>query len=424
MLKAPTFVGAFFSEAMAYRLDNEQIGFPDPRLAESDGFLAVGGTLEPLWLLNAYYMGIFPWYDDEDGDPYWYSLDPRMVLKPQDFRLSRSLERTIRSKRFEVRIDTCFREVMERCAAVERPGQTAGSWISGNFIEAYCRLHEDGFAHSFETFLDGKLVGGLYGVSLCDFFSGESMFHTERDASKVAFARMVASKVAFARMVDFAAAHGFRFIDAQQPTSHLASLGAKPMPREEFLSMLESNDLKKTYRGRWKSNTVTLLIGGNQGDRVSLLMQAIIEIASRIGTVSAASSLYETEPWGFEAEQNFLNQALVVDTDLAAEEVLQRALEIEKDLGRVRSEPSDIQNSKFKIHNYTSRPMDIDLIFYNNDIVDTPALQLPHPRMHLRRFVLQPLAQIMPDKIHPKFRKTISQLLAECTDEGVVKEYF
>ena len=113
MLKAPTFVGAFFSEAMAYRLDNEQIGFPDPRLAESDGFLAVGGTLEPLWLLNAYYMGIFPWYDDEDGDPYWYSLDPRMVLKPQDFRLSRSLERTIRSKRFEVRIDTCFREVME-----------------------------------------------------------------------------------------------------------------------------------------------------------------------------------------------------------------------------------------------------------------------------------------------------------------------
>lgn len=414
MLKAPTFVGAFFSEAMAYRLDNEQIGFPDPRLAESDGFLAVGGTLEPLWLLNAYYMGIFPWYDDEDGDPYWYSLDPRMVLKPQDFRLSRSLERTIRSKRFEVRIDTCFREVMERCAAVERPGQTAGSWISGNFIEAYCRLHEDGFAHSFETFLDGKLVGGLYGVSLCDFFSGESMFHTERDASKVAFARMV----------DFAAAHGFRFIDAQQPTNHLASLGAKPMPREEFLSMLESNDLKKTYRGRWKSNTVTLLIGGNQGDRVSLLMQAIIEIASRIGTVSAASSLYETEPWGFEAEQNFLNQALVVDTDLSPEEVLQRALEIEKDLGRVRSEPSDIQNSKFIIHNYTSRPMDIDLIFYNNDIVDTPALQLPHPRMHLRRFVLQPLAQIMPDKIHPKFRKTISQLLAECTDEGVVKEYF
>ncbi len=403
---------------MAYILDNDRVGFPDPRLAEPDGFLAVGGSLEPLWLLNAYYMGIFPWYDDEKGAPYWYSLDPRMVLKPQDFRLSRSLERTIKSKHFEVRIDTCFREVIEHCAAVERPGQLADTWISGNFIEAYCRLHEDGFAHSFETFLDGRLVGGLYGVSLCDYFSGESMFHTERDASKVAFARMV----------DFAAAHGFRFVDAQQPTNHLASLGAKPMPREEFLSMLEGGDLKKTYRGRWQNNTVVLLIGGNQGDRVSLLMQAIIEIASRIGTVSAASSLYETEPWGFEAEQNFLNQALVVDTDLTACEVLQRALEIEKDLGRVR--PGEDQGSlstlrpPLSVKKYSSRPIDIDLIFYNNDIVDTPALQLPHPRMHLRRFVLQPLAQIMPDKIHPKFRKTIAQLLAECADEGEVKEYF
>ena len=355
---------------------------------------------------------------DEEGDPYWYSLDPRMVLMSGDFRQSDSLTRVIRSKRYEVRIDTCFREVMERCATVARQGQESGSWISDNFIKAYCRLHDEGFAHSFETFHDGKLVGGLYGVSLCDYFSGESMFHTERDASKVAFARMV----------DFAAAHGFRFIDAQQPTSHLASLGAKPMPREEFLSMLESNDLKKTYRGRWKSNTVTLLIGGNEGDRVSLLMQAIIEIASRIGTVSAASSLYETEPWGFEAEQNFLNQALVVDTDLSPEEVLKEALAIEKDLGRIRpsedKNPFSAPNPPFSVKKYSSRPMDIDLIFYNNDIVDTPALQLPHPRMHLRRFVLQPLAQIMPDKIHPKFRKTISQLLAECTDEGVVKEYF
>ena len=361
---------------MAYLLDDDQVGFPDPRLAESDGFLAVGGTLEPLWLLNAYYMGIFPWYDDEDGDPYWYSLDPRMVLKPQDFRLSRSLERTIRSKRFEVRIDTCFREVMERCAAVERPGQTAGSWISGNFIEAYCRLHEDGFAHSFETFLDGKLVGGLYGVSLCDFFSGESMFHTERDASKVAFARMV----------DFAAAHGFRFIDAQQPTSHLASLGAKPMPREEFLSMLESNDLKKTYRGRWKSNTVTLLIGGNQGDRVSLLMQAIIEIASRIGTVSAASSLYETEPWGFRSEHPFLNAACMVLTKLSPMQCLEATQQIERELGRRTKSVGGI---------YHDRPIDIDLLLYGNVRLSTPALTLPHPRMLERDFVMIPLREIL-----------------------------
>lgn len=399
---------------MAYLLDKEQVGFPDPRLSEKDGFLAVGGSLEPLWLLNAYYYGIFPWYDDEDGDPYWYSLDPRMVLKPQDFRLSRSLERTIRSKRFEVRIDTCFREVMERCAAVERPGQTAGSWISGNFIEAYCRLHEDGFAHSFETFLDGKLVGGLYGVSLCDFFSGESMFHTERDASKVAFAKLL----------EFCTLHGFRFVDAQQPTRHLESLGAKPIPREEFLTLLEANDIQKSYRGRWKNNSVVLLIGGNQGDRLSLLLMAVREIARRIGTVSTASSIYETAPWGFEAEQNFLNQALVVDTDLDANTVLDIALEIERDLGRVRSESSDSQKSKSEIRNYTSRPMDIDLIFFNNKVVDTPRLQLPHPRMHLRRFVLQPLAQVIPDFIHPKFHKTVSELLAECPDEGEVNVYF
>ncbi len=364
-----------------------------------------------MWLLNAYYMGIFPWYDDEDGDPYWYSLDPRMVLVPKDFNLSKSLERTIRSGRFEVRVDTCFREVVEQCASVPRPGQKGDSWISRNFVDSYCRLHEEGFAHSFETFQDGRLVGGLYGVSLCDWFSGESMFHTVRDASKVAFARMV----------DFAATHGFRFIDAQQPTNHLGTLGAKPIPREDFLALLEHNDITKSYRGRWHNNTVTLLIGGNQGDRVSLLMQAIIEIANRIGTVSAASSLYETEPWGFEAEQNFINQAVVVDTDLPAVEVLKRALAIEKDLGRVRP---DSDQTKLSAKKYSSRPIDIDLIFYNDETIDLPELQLPHPRMQQRRFVLEPLVQIMPEKKHPKNGKTIRQLLDECTDNGVVKEYF
>ena len=394
---------------MAYLLDKEQVGFPDPRLSEKDGFLAMGGSLEPLWLLNAYYMGIFPWFDNADGDPYWFSLDPRMVLKPKDFRCSDSLRRVIRSGRYEVRVDTCFRTVMEQCAAVERPGQGPTSWISKNFIESYCRLHELGYAHSFETFMDGKLVGGLYGVSLCDYFSGESMFHLERDASKVAFARMV----------NFAALHGFRFIDAQQPTKHLASLGAKPIPREKFLEMLEKNDIDKTYCGRWRSNSVAMLLGGNQGDRVALLMKAIEQIAKRIGIVSVASSIYETEPWGFEAEQNFMNQAVVVDTDMKADEVLHEVLQIEKELGRVRSEQAG-----GGVKQYTSRPMDIDLIFYNGDIVETAELQLPHPRMHLRRFVLEPLKQIMPDYIHPKLKKTVRQLLKECDDKGVVKKFF
>lgn len=396
---------------MAYILDDEQVGFPDPRLSEDDGFLAVGGSLEPLWLLNAYYMGIFPWYDDQAGHPYWYSLDPRMVLLPGEFRCSQSLARLLRSGRFEVRVDTCFRQVVEACAGVQRPGQD-GTWISPRFIDAYCEMHRQGFAHSFETFLDGQLVGGLYGVSLCDYFSGESMFHTVRDASKVAFARMV----------NFAAMHGFRFIDAQQPTRHLESLGARPMPREDFLSLLENNDIDKTYRGRWKNNSVVLLIGGNQGERVVLMMQAIALIAQRIGTVSVVSSLYETEPWGFEAEQKFLNQALVVDTDLDAQSVLEAALAIEQELGRVR--PTGGADWQSDDRTYASRPIDIDLIFYNNDVVQTPSLQLPHPRMHLRRFVLQPLAQIVPDLMHPKFGKTVRQLLDECTDQGEVKEYF
>ncbi len=396
---------------MAYILDDEQVGFPDPRLSEDDGFLAVGGSLEPLWLLNAYYMGIFPWYDDQAGHPYWYSLDPRMVLLPSEFRCSQSLARLLRSGRFEVRVDTCFRQVVEACAGVQRTGQD-GTWISPRFIDAYCEMHRQGFAHSFETFQDGQLVGGLYGVSLCDYFSGESMFHTVRDASKVAFARMV----------NFAAMHGFRFIDAQQPTRHLESLGARKMPREEFLALLEHNNIDKTYRGRWKNNSVVLLIGGNQGERVVLMMQAIALIAQRIGTVSVVSSLYETEPWGFEAEQKFLNQALVVDTDLDAQSVLEVALAIEQELGRVR--PAGGADWQSDDRTYASRPIDIDLIFYNNDIVQTPSLQLPHPRMHLRRFVLQPLAQIVPDLMHPKFGKTVRQLLDECTDQGEVKEYF
>lgn len=400
---------------MIFRLDDNKVGFPDPRLAEPDGFLALGGGMTTEWLLNAYYMGIFPWYDDGGGTPYWYSPDPRMLLFPSEFHCSKSLGRTIRSGRFEVRVDTAFRQVMEYCASVSRVGQDAGSWISQQFIDTYCELHRQGFAHSFETFLNGELVGGLYGVSLSDYFCGESMFHTVTDASKVAFARLA----------EFAQLHGFRFVDAQMYTTHLASLGARELDRETFLQMLEHQDINKTYRGRWKNNSVVLLLGGNQGDRVALLMKAIVEIGHRIGTVSLLSSMYETEPWGFEAEQNFVNQAVVVDTDLSALEVLSEALLIEKELGRIRQEDAFVDHdSKNGKRHYTSRPIDIDLIFYNSDIVGSSDLQLPHPRMHLRRFVLTPLNEIMPFFVHPKFRKTIHQLFEECEDGGEVKKYF
>lgn len=401
---------------MVFRLYDEQVGFPDPRLSEEDGFLAFGGGMSPDWLLNAYYMGIFPWYDDGGGNPYWYSPDPRMLLFPGEFHCSKSLRRTISSNRFELRVDTCFRDVINSCASVKRSDQDAGSWISDRFVDAYCRMHDMGFAHSFESFLDGKLVGGLYGIGLSDYFCGESMFHTVSDASKVAFARMV----------EFAQLHGFRFVDAQMYTRHLASLGAREVTREDFLQLLEQQDINKSYVGRWKNNSAVLLLGGNQGDRVSTLMRAISEIGKSIGTVSLISSIYETEPWGFDADQNFLNQALVVDTDLSAHEVLAQALAIEKDLGRIR-EPESVSPAPGSCRpekEYSSRPIDIDVIFFNSELVDIVDLQLPHPRMHLRRFVLTPLEEIIPDYQHPKFHKTIRQLLEDCEDSGLVQKYF
>ena len=158
-------------------------------------------------------------------------------------------------------------------------------------------------------------------------------------------------------------------------------------------------------------NRVALLIGGNQGDRRALIQQATALIQERIGTVAAASSIYETAPWGeFEVEsgerrvENFLNQALVVETPLTAHEVLHEAQEIERQLGRVRKEGSKV---------YSSRPMDIDIIFFNDEVIESKELTVPHPRMHLREFVLAPLTEVMPDYRHPVLGKTIEQLRNE-----------
>jgi len=385
---------------MVYYLDPDNVGFPPCNQADESGLLAVGGALSPEWLLTAYACGIFPWYSE--GEPIlWWSLDPRMVLLPGHFCYAKSLRRLVRSGRFEVRVDTCFEQVMRACGSVKRVGQD-GTWITEDMVRAYVRLHELGFAHSFETFEDGRLVGGLYGVSLADFFCGESMFHVARDASKVAFARLVS----------FARSHGFHFIDAQQPTDHLHSLGARPMDRSEFLELLYNENHSHSIVGRWRNHTATLLIGGNQGDRRELLAKARSAIADRIGAISRCSYEYETAAWGFSAEQDFINQALVVDTDLSPLEVLNEALAIEADLGRQR--PVGVQG-------YSSRPMDIDLIFFDDLVMDSPELILPHPRMHLRRFVLVPLDEVMPEFIHPKFGKSVRDLLEICTDQGAVK---
>ncbi len=228
---------------MIYQLDPDYPGFPDPKEAEPNGLIAVGGDLLPLRLIHAYANGIFPWYNS--GDPIlWWSLDPRMVLFPDEFRFNKSLRRVVKSNKFEVRIDTQFELTMRGCAQVDRTAQGQDdTWITEEMVQAYVKLHELGFAHSFETYYRGELVGGLYGVSLGPFFFGESMFHTMTDASKVAFVRLV----------DFCRKHHFRLIDAQQETPHLASFGARPIPRSQFLNHLSDITPINTLRGKWTS---------------------------------------------------------------------------------------------------------------------------------------------------------------------------
>lgn len=215
------------------------IQFPDPNLADDEGLIAYGGELSPEYLLSAYVQGIFPWFS-EDEPILWWSPNPRMVLKTEDFKLRKSLQQVIRRKTFELRIDTVFREVITHCSQAPRPGQDE-TWITKEMIEAYVALHDLGYAHSFESFFQDELVGGLYGISIGNCFFGESMFFSKTDASKVAFYHLV----------QFARKHNFAFIDAQQPTDHLTSLGAKPIPRSEFLRMLEKALAQNTIEGKW-----------------------------------------------------------------------------------------------------------------------------------------------------------------------------
>ncbi|HEU4604205.1 MAG TPA: leucyl/phenylalanyl-tRNA--protein transferase, partial [Steroidobacteraceae bacterium] len=194
-------------------------------LREPDGLLAAGGDLSTARLLAAYRRGIFPWYSH--GQPIlWWSPDPRAVLMPQEMKVSRSLAKTIRNRGFETRIDTAFRDVIRACGSSElRPG---GTWLSPEMRAAYIQLHRLGYAHCVETWLEGELVGGLYGVSIGAMFFGESMFSTERDASKVALKRLC----------DELIARDIQLIDCQMATPHLLSLGAKLIPRREFIVRL------------------------------------------------------------------------------------------------------------------------------------------------------------------------------------------
>lgn len=228
-------------------LDDDGVDFPPTSFAlgpgsVAPGLLAAGGTLSPARLEAAYRHGIFPWYSP--GEPLlWWSPDPRMVLPVAEFRLHRSLRKTIQRfiahGRCEIRIDSAFDEVIESCAVTVRSGQP-GTWIVPEMIAAYRRWHRAGAVHSVETWIEGRLAGGLYGVSLGGMFYGESMFARGTDASKIALAALVA----------FCRAHGIAWIDCQQDTAHLASLGARPVTRAAFEAHL-SRVLMAPAPQRW-----------------------------------------------------------------------------------------------------------------------------------------------------------------------------
>ncbi len=209
-----------------FRLTNDLI-FPPVYLADPDGLLAVGGDLSVERLLLAYRSGIFPWYSE--GEPVlWWSPNPRLVLYPDEFHVSKSLRRALRSGAFSVTFDHAFDAVIQNCAGARGPGRT-GTWITRAMIKGYSRLHRAGYAHSVETWQDGRLVGGLYGVALGTCFFGESMFSDVSNASKVALATLVA------RLKDY----GYTLIDCQVRTDHLVSLGAREITRKAFLEHLD-----------------------------------------------------------------------------------------------------------------------------------------------------------------------------------------
>lgn len=215
--------------------------FPPVNSASPEGLLAVGGDLRPDRLLEGYRHGIFPWYSD-DQPILWWSPDPRTVLCPDKLHISRSLKRSLRPGLFNVTLDKCFRDVMQHCAGPRPQYPDGGTWITAEMLEAYTRLHTLGYAHSVETWQEGQLVGGLYGVALGGAFFAESMFMKVDDASKVALVSLV-------RQLQ---ARGFRIIDCQQSSPHVMAFGAETIPRRDFLNHLTAALNMTERRGRWK----------------------------------------------------------------------------------------------------------------------------------------------------------------------------
>jgi leucyl/phenylalanyl-tRNA--protein transferase len=211
---------------MVFQLSRELILFPDPRHAESDGLLAVGGDLRPERLLAAYRRGIYPWYSDE-YPILWWCPDPRYVLFPENFRVSRSLQKLVHKESYRITVNRAFRQVIGSCAKVPRPGQ-GGTWITADMMDAYTEMHKIGHAVSVEAWQGTELAGGLYGVVIGKCFFGESMFACAPNASKVAFVHFVG----------LLKKQGFRIIDCQMRTEHLERFGGQFIPLKRFLEII------------------------------------------------------------------------------------------------------------------------------------------------------------------------------------------
>lgn len=228
-----------------YRLNRQDIRFPPIEQATPEGLLAIGGDLRPERLLEAYRHGIFPWYND-DQPILWWSPDPRAVLFPNKLHEPRSLQKRLRQNRFTVTLDTSFRTVMEQCAGPRTQYPEGGTWITEDMLDAYTRLHALGYAHSVESWQDNQLVGGLYGVAIGGAFFAESMFTKVDDASKVALVRLVRQLHTW----------GFRMIDCQQFSPHVARFGAEEIPRSGFIAHLTEALTLPDRRGRWEFKEV------------------------------------------------------------------------------------------------------------------------------------------------------------------------
>lgn len=223
--------------------------FPPVEHASDEGLLAIGGDLRPGRLLAAYRRGIFPWYNE--GQPIlWWSPNPRAILLPPELRVSHSLRKTVRSRKFRVTIDTRFADVIRACAGPRRRHAHAGTWITDAMYDAYVDLHRLGYAHSFEAWQDDALVGGLYGVALGGVFFGESMFSHATDASKVALVHSVRQLQRW----------GYALIDCQLPSAHLERLGARAIPRTEYIARLQTALAQSGHDAPWHFDSAETIV--------------------------------------------------------------------------------------------------------------------------------------------------------------------